>query len=72
MSKRTKWLLGVFGGLLLVALLAMVIRTREPSFQGRSLSEWLLVYTQQREKGGNESETAKEAAAAVRHRVIGL
>ena len=44
MSKRTRWLLGLAGVIILTALVARVIRPSEPTYQGRTLSEWLRVY----------------------------
>jgi hypothetical protein len=44
MSKRQKWFLLLGGVVVAIALMALVTQDREPSYQGRSLSNWIASY----------------------------
>lgn len=59
-SKRRKWLLILAGGLALPNLVLFLTREREPSYEGKSLSEWVEIYAR-------DSKANDPASKAIRH-----
>ena len=66
MPKRRQILLLLAAGLLVFVLWALLARNREPSFQGRSLTQWLTI-CQMRWPDGVKPNQIEQAEQAVRH-----
>lgn len=64
-SKRRKWVIAAAIVALAITVVTLLTRDREPSYQGKSLSEWCPIYIQGADPDGPPDTT--EAEAAIRH-----